>query len=122
MTRKNEFMSNIDTAIGVRIGNQRRFMGLSRQQLAGKIYATHQQLQKYEQGVNRITAGRLYAIAVALKKPVAWFFESFEKIEEPSTHKRLCIETSRSFMKIKSPEERESVNNLIKVLSASEAK
>ena len=42
-----------------------------------------QQLQKYEQGKNRISAGKLYEIALELKKPIAWFFgDQFSLIDE----------------------------------------
>ena len=72
MARKSKFTEQIDTAIGQKIHELRISLGLSRQQLAGKIGVTHQQLQKYEKGTNRISAGRLVAIAQALGKSVSY--------------------------------------------------
>jgi transcriptional regulator with XRE-family HTH domain len=50
-------------------------MGLSQQQLAKMIGVTYQQAHKYERGLNRISAGRLFEIGQVLGIPVSWFFE-----------------------------------------------
>ena len=50
-------------------------MGLSQEKLAEAIGLTFQQVQKYECGMNRISAGRLYQLAEILGVPVAYFFE-----------------------------------------------
>ena len=50
-------------------------MGFSQGDLARRIGLTFQQIQKYERGVNRISASRLVEIALALKVAPAWFFE-----------------------------------------------
>lgn len=119
MARKNEFTEKIDTMIGMKIQELRISMGLSRQQLAADIGVTHQQLQKYEKGTNRISAGRLAAIAKALKKPVSYFFESAEDESNvlPSQHHRMCIEVSRNFLRIKDPAYQNAVNVLVRTLS-----
>ncbi|PIR39084.1 MAG: transcriptional regulator [Alphaproteobacteria bacterium CG11_big_fil_rev_8_21_14_0_20_39_49] len=120
MARKNEFTEKIDTYIGMKIHELRISMGLSRQQLADKIGVTHQQLQKYEKGTNRISAGRLAAIAKALNKPVAFFFEGVEEDNGdmlPSQHQRMCIEVSRNFLRIKNPMHQNAINLLVRTLS-----
>ena len=50
-------------------------MGLNQMQLAESIGVTFQQLQKYEQGKNRVSASRIWEIAQALRVPVSFFFE-----------------------------------------------
>lgn len=120
MARKNEFTEKIDTYIGMKIHELRISMGLSRQQLADKIGVTHQQLQKYEKGTNRISAGRLVAIAKALNKPVAFFFEGADDDSGdvlPSQHQRMCIEVSRNFLRIKNPMHQNAINLLVRTLS-----
>lgn len=119
MARKTEFTEKIDTMIGIKIHELRISMGLSRQQLAGMIGVTHQQLQKYEKGTNRISAGRLAAISKALKKPVSFFFDdmNIETDALPTQHQRMCIEVSRNFMRIKSPVHQNAVNMLVRSLA-----
>ena len=120
MARKNEFTEKIDTYIGMKIHELRISMGLSRQQLADKIGVTHQQLQKYEKGTNRISAGRLAAIAKALNKPVSFFFEGADDDSSdvlPSQHQRMCIEVSRNFLRIKNPMHQNAINLLVRTLS-----
>ena len=119
MARKSEFTERVDTIIGSKIHELRISMGLSRQQLAAKIGVTHQQLQKYEKGTNRISAGRLMAISKALGKTVAFFFDNVEEGHEalPSQHQRMCIEVSRNFMRIKSPMHQNAINLLVRTLA-----
>lgn len=119
MARKNDYTVRVDNIIGERIHELRITKGLSRQQLAVKIGVTHQQLQKYEKGTNRISAGRLASIALALGKPAAFFFEDIheEQTPLPTQHQRLCIEVSRNFMKIKDLAHQSAVSHLIKTLA-----
>lgn len=119
MARRNEFTEKVDTIIGKRIHELRMSMGLSRQQLASRIGVTHQQLQKYEKGTNRISAGRLAIIAKALGKPVAHFFDNILNDETviPDQHQRMCIEVSRNFLRIKSPVHQNAVNLLVRSLA-----
>ena len=119
MARKNEFTVRVDTIIGMKIHELRISMGLSRQQLASKLGVTHQQLQKYEKGTNRISAGRLAAIAQALKKSVAYFFEDIEGDGDllPTQHQRMCIEVSRNFLRIRNPMHQNAINLLVRTLA-----
>ena len=54
----------IDMHVGARICARRKLLQLSQKQMAEKLGITFQQIQKYEKGVNRIGAGRLYTIAM----------------------------------------------------------
>ena len=67
--------SPVDVYVGSRLKVRRSLMGLSQEKLAEAIGLTFQQVQKYECGMNRISAGRLYQLAEILGVPVAYFFE-----------------------------------------------
>jgi len=74
-----------DLHVGKRLRRRRRLLGLTQQQLAESIGIRFQQIQKYECGANRVTASRLYELAVALTVPVNYFFEGLAPIEAGST-------------------------------------
>jgi transcriptional regulator with XRE-family HTH domain len=57
------------------VRSRRKALGLSQTQLADSVRITFQQLQKYERGANRVSASKLYGIAMTLQTSVAWFFE-----------------------------------------------
>ena len=119
MARKNDYIEEIDKFIGNKIYSLRLAKGLSRQQLAKVIGVTHQQLQKYEKGNNRISVGRLVLISKALDKNISYFYEGLETGNNETTvtqHQRMCIEVSRNFMKIENTEHQNAVNTLIKSL------
>lgn len=64
-----------DRYVGGRIRERRIMLGLSQQQMADMIGVSYQQTHKYERGINRISAGRLYEIAQVLRVPMSFFFE-----------------------------------------------
>ena len=119
MARKNDYIKEIDQFIGKKIYSLRLAKGLSRQQLADLIEVTHQQLQKYEKGTNRISVGRLVLIAKALSKTVSYFYEGLDNKDSEALmtqHQRMCIEVSRNFMKIRSADHQNAVNTLVRSL------
>ncbi len=65
----------IDKQIGHRVRSRRLEISMSQEKLADLLGVTFQQVQKYEKGVNRIAASRLFDISSALDMPVARFFE-----------------------------------------------
>ncbi|MDB5439331.1 MAG: transcriptional regulator [Caulobacteraceae bacterium] len=65
----------VDRHVGTAIRLRRRAMGMSQDELASKLGLTFQQVQKYERGINRVSASKLHAIAAALKTPIAYFFQ-----------------------------------------------
>jgi transcriptional regulator with XRE-family HTH domain len=124
MARKNDYIEEIDKFIGGKIYSLRLAKGLSRQQLSKVIGVTHQQLQKYEKGKNRISVGRLVLISKALDKPTQYFYDGLDtntQEELVTQHQRMCIEVSRNFMKIENTEHQNAVNTLIKSLIKSKA-
>jgi transcriptional regulator with XRE-family HTH domain len=68
-----------DAEIGQRVRALRLQRGLSQTELGNLISVTFQQVQKYEKGANRISAGRLQRIAEVLGVPVAYFFAAPEQ-------------------------------------------
>jgi transcriptional regulator with XRE-family HTH domain len=67
--------NSVDVHVGQRLRVRRSLLGLSQEKLAEAIGLTFQQVQKYERGLNRISAGRLYQFANILSVPVAYFYE-----------------------------------------------
>lgn len=119
MFDKGLYITQIDQLIGKKILWLRRMKGLSRQQLSQAIGVTHQQLHKYEKGINRLSAGRLALIAKVLEKPVSYFFRVDEEIEEITEEvSKSHIEMMRHFSQITSPEKKTVVNQLLRVLSS----
>ncbi|ATG49495.1 helix-turn-helix domain-containing protein [Celeribacter ethanolicus] len=68
----------VDVHVGKRIRHRRWMVGMTQQQLAEKVGIKFQQIQKYETGMNRVSASRLWDIAEALSVPVAFFFEGMD--------------------------------------------
>ena len=120
MSRKNDFIQKIDKFIGEKIYSLRLAKGLSRQQMAETIGVSHQQLQKYEKGLNRISIGRLILITKAFNEKIDYFYEGLEENNniEPilTEHQRMCMEVSKNFMQIRNPEHQQAVNFLVKAL------
>jgi transcriptional regulator with XRE-family HTH domain len=113
-----------DRHVGARIRERRVMLGLSQQQLAQMIGVTYQQAHKYERGLNRISAGRLYEIAQVLSVPVSWFFEGLA--EEPantelSPRQRMCLELARNFAAIDNERHQEALSQMARALAAQSA-
>ena len=71
--------SGIDRVVGQRIRWRRRELKLSQEQLAELLSLAFQQVQKYEKGVNRVSAGRLFEIASVMGVPVNYFYDGAEE-------------------------------------------
>lgn len=94
-------------------------MGLSQQQMADMIGVTYQQAHKYERGINRISAGRLYEIAQVLGVSVSFFFEGIEEHRDPdlSARQRMCLELARNFSMINNERHQDVLTQLARVLA-----
>ena len=68
----------VDVHVGKRIRHRRWVSGTTQQQLADQVGIKFQQIQKYETGMNRVSASRLWDIAHALGVDVAFFFEGLD--------------------------------------------
>lgn len=68
----------VDVHVGKRIRHRRWMSGTTQQQLAENVGIKFQQIQKYETGMNRVSASRLWDIARVLHVPVSFFFEGLD--------------------------------------------
>lgn len=69
----------VDVHVGKRIRHRRWMIGMTQQQLAEAVGIKFQQIQKYETGMNRVSASRLWDIARALDVPVSFFFDGLHE-------------------------------------------
>ncbi len=74
----------VDVHVGKRIRHRRWLVGMTQQQLAENVGIKFQQIQKYETGMNRVSASRLWDIAASLSVPVSFFFEGLDGSESTS--------------------------------------
>lgn len=119
--RQSQRASAADRHVGARIRERRVMLGLSQQQLAKMIGVTYQQAHKYERGVNRISAGRLFEIATVLGVPIAWFFEGLEdgaETHEATPRQRMCLELARNFAMIDNEKHQEALSQMARALAA----
>ena len=65
----------VDVHVGKRIRHRRWMVGMTQQQLAERVGIKFQQIQKYETGMNRVSASRLWEISSALNVQPSFFFE-----------------------------------------------
>jgi transcriptional regulator with XRE-family HTH domain len=75
---------HIDNHVGQRLRQRRQELGLSQTAVADQLEVTFQQVQKYERGMNRISASRLHDLCGILNVPVEYFFDGLEAVaDEP---------------------------------------
>jgi transcriptional regulator with XRE-family HTH domain len=119
-----------DQEVGKKISFYRRGKKLTQLQLAKQISVTHQQLQKYEQGRNRITVGKLAEIATVLDVQMNSFFDTSREQKVPNdnagvppgitlTHDALLMTTA--FLRISAPAVRHRLLELVQTIAAKEA-
>lgn len=116
---ENLHIRQIDKHVGDRIRERRIMMGYTQQEMASLIGVTYQQAHKYERGINRISAGRLYSIAAALNVPINYFFEGLSetKSEEISPRQRMCLEMARNFSNIVNERHQDALSHLARTLA-----
>jgi transcriptional regulator with XRE-family HTH domain len=109
----------IDDHVGARIRERRIMLGLTQQQLGEMIGVTYQQAHKYERGINRVSAGRLYEIARVLNVPIAYFYEGLgQGAPQPGPpHQRMLLEIARNFSEIRNEKYQEAFSQLARALA-----
>jgi transcriptional regulator with XRE-family HTH domain len=113
---------DVDRYIGARIRARRIRLGLTQQQIAELIGVTYQQAHKYEKGINRVAAGRLYSIAQALGVEISYFYEGLQTPDRfvPSPQQRMLLDLARNYVNIPVPEHREAIVALARALAKPE--
>lgn len=114
----------IDRELGERVRARRLEIGMTQEQLAEHLGVTFQQIQKYERGVNRIAATRLLDMAVAMKLPVAIFFDGLRggrgdthaSAQDVSSEPPGAIEIARLYASLRSEKLRRRVLDLVRAM------
>jgi len=75
----------VDVHVGKRVRHRRWMVGMTQQQLGDIVGIKFQQIQKYETGMNRISASRLWDIAQALGVSISFFFEGFDEDDKAAS-------------------------------------
>ena len=125
----------VDTHVGSRVRLRRMLLGMSQEKLGEHLGLTFQQVQKYEKGVNRIGASRLFDLAHVLGVPVQFFYEDAPSsrgdampssgfAERPAESyvvdflsSREGLELNKAFVRITDPAVRRSVVDLVRSLA-----
>lgn len=121
----------IDGQVGNRVRLRRMLIGMSQERLGELLGLTFQQVQKYEKGVNRIGAGRLFEVSRILGVPIDYFYEGVigqqagggfaENDASPPVMEFVSsgegLQLSLAFMKIKDPKLRKRVLDLVKQMA-----
>ncbi|MCH7634748.1 MAG: helix-turn-helix transcriptional regulator [Proteobacteria bacterium] len=126
----------IDIHVGFRVRLRRNLLGMSQEKLGRAVGLTFQQIQKYERGVNRVGASRLFNLGRALDVPVSFFFEDLSPeaagggkrrarglseapasvLEPDSLSKRETVDLIRAYYRVTDPKLRKRVLDLLKAL------
>lgn len=128
----------IDAHVGTRVRLRRMLLGMSQEKLGEHLGLTFQQVQKYEKGVNRIGASRLFDLSRVLGVPVQFFYDEapsdlIESSLTPGFSERPAesyvveflstregLELNKAFVKIADPKVRRSVVELVRALGGDE--
>jgi len=129
----------VDVHVGRRLRLRRTILGLSQEAIGKVIGVTFQQIQKYERGINRMGASRLYDFSRALTVPIAYFYEGYGdytqsdagaqlgmaesemvKFEHNELDSREVRDMMRAYHRIKNPAVRKRVTDLVKAFADSE--
>ncbi|MES2983667.1 MAG: helix-turn-helix transcriptional regulator [Pseudomonadota bacterium] len=126
----------VDTYVGRRLRLKRTILGMSQESIGKQIGVTFQQIQKYERGINRMGASRLYDFSKALGVQISYFFEGYgdyaiddatglamnepaaPQYEHDAASNRETLEVMRAYYRIKNPAVRKRIVELIKAMAA----
>jgi transcriptional regulator with XRE-family HTH domain len=117
----------VDRHVGERIRHSRTEMGLTQEDLGRVLQISYQQIQKYETGANRISAGRLFEVGRALSVDISHFFEGYDGARPSSAlphggHNRAAIELVRNFLELRDETLRNAVTTLMRALREQQAR
>ena len=126
--------NTMDAHVGSRVRLRRMMMGMSQEKLGDQMGLTFQQIQKYERGINRVSASRLWELARVLGVSVQFFFDEvaigqdtqaqpgFGEPQAESTiieflGSRDGLELNRAFVRIRDGRVRRSIVDLVRALA-----
>lgn len=89
----------VDVHVGKRIRQRRWMIGITQQQLADSVGIKFQQIQKYETGMNRVSASRLWDISRTLGVEIGFFFDGLET-QVPSAGEEPDVLASKEAMEL----------------------
>ena len=123
----------IDVHVGSRVRLRRMLLGMSQEKLGEHLGLTFQQIQKYEKGINRIGASRLFDLSRVLAVPVQFFYEELPVAggataggfaERPAESyaveflgSREGLELNKAFARISDPRVRRSIVELVRAFA-----
>lgn len=81
----------VDVHVGKRLRHRRWMVAMTQQQLAEQVGIKFQQIQKYETGMNRVSASRLWDISEVLDVPVSFFFEGINESQDAADSAKTSI-------------------------------
>lgn len=136
VTKKKGRANSIDEHVGLQLRQRRALLGLSQERLAEQVGITFQQIQKYENGANRVSASRLYEFSKVLEIPVTFFFENYGSNENKAygfaegdqagfegpddvLKRKETIELIRVYYSIENPKLRKDLFKLVKSMAES---
>ena len=115
--------TEVDAVVGERIRRRRILTGQTQDQLGDALGVSYQQIQKYETGANRVSAGRLYLLAEQLDVAPSWFFDGLSSVSQDDddagmlSSSRLAIECVRNLSRIKDEKVRGAILTMIRTLA-----
>lgn len=132
-TNKRNGPHPVDIHVGSRVRMRRTLLGMSQEKLSDALGLTFQQVQKYENGANRISSSRLFEISRVMDVEVSFFFEEMpaevtapddenilifpaEETKDPLM-KRETLELVRAYYRITDPRVRKRVFELAKAIA-----
>lgn len=124
----------VDVHVGSRLKLRRMALGISQDMLGKSMGLTFQQIQKYEKGVNRISASKIYELSRELRVPIDYFFEGYGKTahadrfaenagEDPFMELIRSpegVQLCRYFASIRDPEVKKRVIDLVRSIAEAE--
>lgn len=132
--------NTVDTHVGARLRLRRMLLGMSQEKLGEQLGLTFQQVQKYEKGVNRVGASRLFDLAQVLGVPVQYFYDELAPdaghsdnhihgMSERPTESfvvdflgtREGLELNKAFTRVTDPKVRRAIIELVRTLAEPES-
>jgi len=116
----------IDRHVGEAIRRRRAELGMTQHDLASVLGISYQQVQKYETGANRVSAGRLFEMSRQLDCPIGYFFDGLDENAEVGdlAHggtNRTTIELARNFGRLPNSSIKGAISTLVRALADSDA-